>query len=215
MFNQYKKKIYVTNFSGDLMDLTISEAEKREMEGATKKDLTKKEKKELKRKAKSGDNEKDEKDEELKRLQKEVEEWKAKAQEMEKDKKMTNRALGFTVEEYMGKNYIEAARWIATEIKQAFKERMEERPEHFYWTKLVRGKYSMGARTCARFNRGEYCNNGKWHVLSKRTDDQEEPDKELRLHGCTLCLETLGIWSVHPVVDCQWLFERTWTNLGK
>ena len=192
------------------MDMTIGETEKLELEGGAK-PLTKKEKKELKRKGKLSDNERDD---ELKRLQREVNEWKLKAEQMEMDKKMNNRALGFLDEKYLSLSYIEAAKWIANDIKQAFKSRMDEQPEKFFWTKYVRGKYSMGARTCARFNRGEYCN-GKWHTLQKKNDDQEEPDKELRLHGCTLCLETLGMWSVQPVLDCPWIMERTWMNLGK
>lgn len=104
------------------MDLTIEESEKRELEGAAK-PLSKKEKKELKRKGKSDEHEKDE---ELKRLQREVVEWKSKAEQMEKDKMKNNRALGFTVEKYMSLSYIDAAKWIANDIKQAFKERMEE-----------------------------------------------------------------------------------------
>lgn len=194
------------------MEISIGDNEKRELDGASNV-MSKRDKKELKRKAKTGEKEKDE---ELKRLQREVEEWKSKAEQMEMDKQMNKNALGFTLEKYMGLSYIEAAKWIAIEVKQAFKARMEEQPEMFYWTKLVRGKYSMGARTCARFNRGEYCNNGKWHTFDKKkAEDLEEPEKELRLHGCTLCLEALGIWSVHPVVDCWWIQERTWMNLGK
>lgn len=191
------------------MDMAIDEKERKELEGKGK-TLTKKEKKELKRKGTSNDSEKDD---ELKRLQREVNEWKLKAETMEKEKMMDNRALGFSVTKYMSLSYIDAAKWIANDVKQAFKARMEEQPEKFYWTKIIQGKYSMGARTCARFNRGEYCNE-KWHVLQKRSDETSDANKELRLHGCTLCLETLGIWSVHPVVDCQWLFERTWMNLG-
>jgi hypothetical protein len=191
------------------MDMAIGETEKLELEGAER-PLTKKEKKELKRKGKTSDD----RDEEMKRLQREVEEWKRKAEQMEMDKKLNNRALGFSVEKYMELSYIEAAKWIANDVTQAFKARMDEQKEKFYWTKLVRGKYSMGARTCARFNRGEYCSNGKWHTIQRPSTDREEPEKELRLHGCTLCLEALGIWSVHPVVDCQWLFEKTWMNLG-
>jgi len=198
-------KFYIIGDS-EVMDIAIGETEKQELEGASK-HLSKKERKELKRKSKTEEN----KDDELKRLQREVNEWKLKAELMEKEKQMNERALGFSLDKYMGLSYIEAAKWIANEIKQAFKTKMEEQPDKFFWTRLVRGKYSMGARTCARFNRGEYCN-GKWHTLQKKSDDQEE--KELRLHGCTLCLEALGIWSVHPVVDCLWLYERTWSNLG-
>jgi hypothetical protein len=200
------------------MDISIGEKEQLEVDGATS---SRKDKKERKRKGKMDG--KDEKDEELKRLQREVDEWKSKATEMEKEKKMNETALGFTVEKYLSLSYVMAAKWIAMDIRQAFRERMDENPDKFYWTKLVKGKYSMGARTCARFNRGEYCNNGKWHAVkaTKRSDDNEahdgdrEPDKDLRLHGCTLCVEALGIWSVHPVVECPWVHERTWANLGK
>ena len=172
--------------------------------------------KRIKRKGKN-----DNKDEELKRLQKEVDEWKAKAGQMEKEKKINSFALGFTVEKYMTLSYVMAAKWIAIEIRQAFRERMDEQPENFFWTKLVKGKYSMGARTCARFNRGEYCNNGKWHALKvyKKPEEAEEQDadkeaeRDLRLHGCTLCVEALGIWSVHPVIECPWVLERTCANL--
>ncbi len=191
------------------MDFSIGEKEKQELEGAAK-PLTKKERKELKRKGKNMD---DDRDDELKRLQKEVNEWKLKAESMEKGKKMNNKALGFSEERYMGMSYIEAAKWIANDIKQAFKARMEEQPENFFWTKYVQGKYSMGARTCARFNRGEFCN-GKWHTLPRKAADSDGPEQELRLHGCTLCLETLGMWSVHPVVDCPWIHEKTWMDLG-
>ena len=38
---------------------------------------------------------------------------------------------------------------------------------------------------------------------------------DLRLHCCTLCLESLGIIVGHPVMNCPWVLKKTWESIEK
>ncbi len=112
-------------------------------------------------------------------------------------------ALNFDKEKYLKfKHQVDAAIYIAKVIRPEFIKRMEENQEHFWWAKPIT-HHVIGARTCGTFNRGDSCTNGKWHPNFN----------DLRLHGCTLCLEGLGMVVGHPVVDCKWTKEITWAEL--
>jgi len=113
-------------------------------------------------------------------------------------------------------------------------EKMNEEPNQEKFQTLIIAKKSstnLGYRACARYNRNEECNIGKWHLthkpdgmwttqgLQRQRDLQQDhrggsnPRKnELRLHVCTLCLEALGAAMGHRVLDCPWILKKNWSQ---
>ena len=111
-------------------------------------------------------------------------------------------------------------------IDQMSSEKNKERFESFLISK--KSSCTLGYRACARYNRGEECNLGKWHLTHKpdglwtsngarRRHEQDQPGpeppskrNELRLHICTLCLEALGSAVGHSVLNCPWIKKENW-----
>lgn len=113
-------------------------------------------------------------------------------------------------------------------------EKMKDEPYVGRFETLAIAKKSsnnLGYRACARYNRNEECNLGKWHLTHKpdgmwtthglqRQMDARDPStrpsmtrrNELRLHVCTLCLEALGAAMGHRVLDCPWILKKNWTK---
>ncbi len=165
----------------------------------------------------------------------ELDELKKKIEEQERKK--TNRDVQpeyefeFRKEDYLNRGFIESAKWIKDELSKKLMERMldvnnKKRFETILLSK--RASSHLGARTCARFNRGEPCQQGKWHTthrpdalwtrhgaLQHAEDDVLERDQpgrrnEIRLHACTLCLEALGAAYGHSFLDCPWILKKNW-----
>jgi hypothetical protein len=146
----------------------------------------------------------------------------------------TEYALDFDRDAYLSKGFIESAKWIKDVLSKNMLEKMssEQNKERFE-TLLTAKKMSrhLGVRTCARFNRGEPCNQGKWHsthatrpeALWTRHGHQSSQDErsggsdhgkknDLRLHSCTLCIETLGAAYGHGILDCPWIMKKNWNE---
>jgi len=149
-------------------------------------------------------------------------------------------ALGFDRDEYLKKGFIESAQWIKNVLAKSMKEEMEKDEFKPKFDSLsIAKKYSthIGMRSCARFNRGEECNLGRFHSThSSKTEalwtsknqhrhhevreqahrqQQQEPlsrRNEMRLHACTLCLETFGAAFGHSVLNCPWVLMKNWNN---
>jgi hypothetical protein len=153
-------------------------------------------------------------------------------------------ALGFDKNEYLKKGFIESAHWIKNVLTKTMKEEMEkEEFKQKFESLSIAKKYSthIGMRSCARFNRSEECNLGRFHSThSERKVDalwtskhqhwkepsrqQQQPHQlqhqqqhqskrnEMRLHVCTLCLETFGAAFGHSVLNCPWILKKNWSS---
>jgi hypothetical protein len=132
-------------------------------------------------------------------------------------------ALGFSKEEYLSLGYLPSAQYVNNTIAANLLEKLEKTDKFPILKKL--NFQVTGVRTCAKYNRGEDCKLGKWHSSPKRRNqnlnDREtyspmnstQPAREeLRVHGCTLCSDAMGIVSGHPVLECPWLDEDTWKD---
>ncbi len=172
---------------------------------------------------------------EFEKLKKQIE-WGSTSQKKEK----IEYALGYDEEEYLNKGFIESAKWIKNIIAKNMSEKiLQEQYKTKFFATSVSKKASthMGIRTCARYNRGEDCNLGKWHATHKSaplwncTDArqrigggaqelQQEPQyldhqnkrNEIRLHACTLCLEALMSINGHSVLRCPWILKKNWSD---
>jgi len=168
--------------------------------------------------------------------QKELDELKKKIEEQTCQQKQSTRSripepvytLGFDKETYLKKGFIESAKWIRETLAKNMIEKMtQEKNFNRFEPLLIARKKSayLGARACARFNRGEECQQGRWHTTLKHgrqdpdpgmrpsnqgRDDQGSKKAELRLHACTLCLEALGAAFGHTVLDCPWIQKKNW-----
>jgi hypothetical protein len=104
---------------------------------------------------------------ELDELKKKVEEQSRVSNSQEKE---IEYALEFSKDIYLSKGFIESAKWIKDVIAKNMIEEMntEENKKRFEIA-MINKKYStcLGIRTCARYNRGEICNYGKWHSTHK------------------------------------------------
>ena len=135
-------------------------------------------------------------------------------------------ALGFTPEEYLALGFLESANWIGDKIAVNMKERMDSMEGRWEVFKMLKPPDMRSMRTCATFNRGENCRQGKWHTAQKRIPIVEriagaQPQRnnvhssngfreELRVHACTLCMKALGVLCMHSVLDCPWTLEDNW-----
>ena len=129
----------------------------------------------------------------------------------------TQHALGFRPNEYLAMSYVKSAEWVAGPLATRMKAIMKLYPYYFEPYKVINGVDSIGARTCAKFNRGEFCPT-KWHKHDKliRRDPGEAQGvpprtrSELRIHCCVLCLEALKVIVGHPLMNCPWTRTSSW-----
>ena len=171
---------------------------------------------------------------ELDLLRKKIEEREPETPKKEKEKeKKIDYALEFDREAYLNKGFIESAQWIRNTLAKNMNEKMRDEKNRERFEVLLTTKKTssfLGIRACARFNRGELCNGGKWHTTQKieaiwtknnnihhehpkdRTVEQAQTQKrsELRLHVCTLCLDALGTANGHSVLECPWILKKNW-----
>jgi hypothetical protein len=133
-------------------------------------------------------------------------------------------ALGFNKEKYLNMGFIESAKWVRTFLARKMNEKMTEKEFEPRFKCLTISKATskyIGMRTCARFNRGEECMRGRWHPThleptpwhanrQQEDGDRQQPGlrKDLRVHACTLCLETLGSINGHSILNCPWILEK-------
>ena len=138
-------------------------------------------------------------------------------------------ALDFDPKEYLAMGFLESANWIGDKIAVTMKERMEKMEGRWEVFKMLKPPDLRSMRTCATFNRGENCRQGKWHTVQKkipmvdRIAGAQVPHMqrsnlnqgnayrdELRVHACTLCVKALGVLCMHSVLDCPWTLEENW-----
>jgi len=172
-----------------------------------------------------------ERTEELEELKRTIENRDPKLQ-----KKEHEFALDFNLELYLNRGFIESAQWIKNFLSKSMLEEMaKEEFRQKFESLMIAKKFSthIGMRSCARFNRGEECNLGRWHTTHKpnslwtskhqhhdHDQQQQHPQRyqqqdqsrrnEMRLHVCTLCLETLGAAFGHSVLNCPWILKKNW-----
>ena len=169
---------------------------------------------------------------ELDELRKKIEEQTSQKQRMNAEPEYT---IGFNRETYLKKGFIESAKWIRDVIAKNMHEKMMNDCNKSKFELLLLAKKKsvyLGARACARFNRGEDCHQGRWHITQKHeslrdrlgtrssgepeddsrypTQDHQSRKSELRLHACTLCIEALGAAFGHSVLDCPWILKKNW-----
>ncbi len=157
--------------------------------------------------------------------QRELDELKRKIEEKSESPACTSEneyALDFDKNEYLMKGFIESAKWIKTDLAVRMRERMNEPSNMKKFESAMISKSSsifLGIRTCARFNRGEECNFGRWHTTHKpdwlsnhamSQQPQRERKNEMRLHVCTLCMEVFGSAHGHSLLNCPWIFKKNW-----
>jgi len=168
----------------------------------------------------------------------ELDELKKKVEDQEKGKNKKDRDVEpeyefqFNKDEYLNKGFIDSAKWIKDDLSKRVTEKMLESTNKARFEAILLVKRSssyLGTRTCARFNRGEPCHQGKWHTTHKpeglwtrhgplqhQHRDEEvsaEADgrrSEIRLHACTLCFEILGAAYGHSVINCPWILKKNW-----
>jgi len=117
---------------------------------------------------------------ELRRIEtersKELEFLKKKIEEKEMEKpigqatKKIEYALGFDKNVYLSKGFIESAQWIKNVVAKQMTEAMNGEENKTRFEAMMISKKSstyLGYRACARFNRNEECNLGKWHLTHK------------------------------------------------
>ncbi len=182
---------------------------------------------------------------------KELEDLKRKIDEQGKKSEIDKEpefALGFDRDEYLKKGFIESAKWIKETISKNMNEKMNDEMNRVRFEVLLTSKKTsthIGIRTCARYNRGEFCPFGKWHSTHKPDtawphsstgerpktyrDHNQERDRtaevnqqppsiqdrlgkrnEIRIHSCTLCMETFGSAIGHSVLNCPWILKKNW-----
>jgi len=103
---------------------------------------------------------------------KELEALKVKIEKSEAERTQTapEYALGFDKNAYLSKGFIESAQWIKNVLAKNMNDKMnEDRQREIFETLIISKKPSshLGIRACARYNRGEECNLGKWHATHK------------------------------------------------
>lgn len=192
----------------------------------------------------------------FKKMKQEIEEMRKKETEREKElEDLKNRidsrdlekeipitkveyALDFDRDVYLRKGFIESAKWIKEVTAANLMEKMNEEKHKKRFESLTlakRASIHLGMRTCARFNRGEECNLGRWHMTHKDASEPIRPKQlwtrnhqqqqhqtttdrsevysrrnEIRLHACTLCLDTFGAAFGHSALNCPWILKKNW-----
>ncbi len=121
-------------------------------------------------------------------------------------------ALGFDPGEFIKLKFTESLRWVTTILMPRMKEEMTKYPEFFRIVQLIGNSCDVGAKACAGYNRGSPCRS-KWHTFSRQTGAYSGVE-DLRLHCCALCLDALGLISGHPLVECPWINESSWSIIN-
>jgi hypothetical protein len=119
-------------------------------------------------------------------------------------------ALGYDPAELNKMKFTESLQWVTTTLSIRMKSEMEKFPEYFRFTQLIGGISDIGNKACAGYNRGIPCRN-KWHTFVRYAANRKPETEDLRLHCCALCMETLGVLTGHPLVECPWTREATWS----
>lgn len=118
-------------------------------------------------------------------------------------------ALGFDPGEFIKMKFTESLQWVTSTLTPRMKDEMAKFPEYFRIVQLIGDISDVGNKTCAGYNRGSPCRT-KWHTYNRPTGAYSGVE-ELRLHCCVLCMEALGIVSGHPLVECPWINQATWS----
>jgi len=150
----------------------------------------------------------------------------------------------FNKDEYLNKGFIESAKWLKNVVAVELTDKIQDEKFKIKFESMAMAKKAsihLGMRTCARFNRGEECNLGRWHMTHKDTLEPIRPKQlwtrhhqqqqfgqgpsrnyetsnvetnsrrnEIRLHACTLCLDTFGAAFGHSVLNCPWILKKNW-----
>jgi hypothetical protein len=119
-------------------------------------------------------------------------------------------ALGYDPAELNKMKFTESLQWVTTTLSIRMKSEMEKFPEYFRIIHLIGDISDIGNKACAGYNRGIPCRN-KWHTFNRAATNRKPESEDLRLHCCALCMEALGILSGHPLVECPWTREATWS----
>ncbi len=195
---------------------------------ANKDELSKESFKKMKREIEEMRKREVERTRELEDLKKKIETQQLQSKEVKQD----DFALDFEKEKYLGKRFIESAKWIKDVVAKNMTEKMlteENRSRFDVFLVAKQNSKHLGVRTCARFNRGEHCSQGKWHMThiqpsgrpevlwtrhrhGTNTDEDNTRANEVRLHACTLCIEPLGAAHGHGILDCPWILEKNWKD---
>lgn len=118
-------------------------------------------------------------------------------------------ALDFDPGVFIKMKFTESLRWVTATLSPKMKERMSKFPEYFRMVQLIGNTDDVAGKACAGYNRGSPCR-AKWHTYSRHQNTYMGVE-ELRLHCCALCLDALQIISGHPLVECPWINESTWS----
>ncbi len=177
---------------------------------------------------------------ELEELKKKIDDKQIDSADSKNEKeKEEEYALNFDKNAYLSKGFIESAVWIKNVLAKSLLEKVSEERNVLKFASIMKTKKTsgyLGYRACARYNRREECNLGKWHLTHKpdglwtkqrqqelnqsklsqnsRTNDGDQPPKrnELRLHVCTLCLEAFGSANGHSILNCPWIKKNSWED---
>jgi len=161
-----------------------------------------------------GNEERDELRETQLALKKVTEEMEKMRQDMLvlKNRGVVRYALGFDPVEFNKLKFTESLQWVTTTLAVAMKQEMENFPEYFRPLKAIGGLSEVNSKACAGYNKGIPCRQ-KWHVFNRQTGSYRGVE-ELRIHCCILCMEALGVICGHPVVNCPWIKEATWSVIN-
>jgi hypothetical protein len=209
--------------------------------------------------------------ESFKKMKKEIEELRKK--ELEREKELENLknmieskerekeiptkveyTLDFDRDEYLKKGFIESAKWLKSVVAAKLSEKIQDekfKSRFECFTIAKKASIHLGMRTCARFNRGEECNLGRWHLTHRESTEPIRPKQlwtrnhqqqqqfgqqhfgqhqfgqqqfgqlqvggetnsrrnEIRLHACTICLDTFGAAFGHSTLNCPWILKKNW-----
>jgi hypothetical protein len=102
----------------------------------------------------------------------------SKEKEKESKSAKIEYALGFDKDEYLKKGFIESAKWLKDVVAVNLSEKIKDEKFEAKFESILTAKKSsihLGMRTCARFNRGEECNLGRWHMTHKEVAEPMRP----------------------------------------
>ncbi len=102
------------------------------------------------------------------------------------DKNEPEYALQFDKDTYLSKGYVESAKWIKDIVAKNLTEKMNDVKNKGRFDALIVSKKAstyIGIRTCARYNRGEMCNFGKWHQSHRPEQQWSNPNTVMEAHS--------------------------------
>ena len=128
--------------------------------------------------------------------------------------------FGFDTQDFLSKAPLDSLMWVTENLVGKMKEKKIKFGFYFEAISLIKGTRDVGTRSCAFYNRGSRCTANcpsNWRAISRAEGPRGGwVDKlDLRLHCCTLCLESLGIIVGHPVMNCPWVLKKTWENIER